>query len=79
MYLVTFSNEDGSLITSSYKSSEEWRYIYGSAQNGNLIIVTVQCSNYHLVMMNSTSYIFTIKEFTGASLYGADAQPNMIE
>ena len=77
MYFATFNKTNGAVIGSRYKSSISIYYIYGSAQKGDLIILTVYgTSNYYLVMLNTTSNMFTMKQFSGGALYGAAVQQN---
>ena len=83
MYLSIFNLTDGSLLDSRYKSNSTWGTynINGSAQKGELIILTVKWdSNSYLVMMDGTLNTFTIKLFsasgTGLNLYGAAYQLN---
>ena len=76
MYFVTFSKVDGTVIGSRYKSSTPITGIYGSAQKGDLIVLTVYVSStYYLVILNTTSNVFTMKNFSGAGLFGAAVQP----
>ena len=77
MFFVTLNKADGAVIGSRYKSSTPILYIYGSAQKGDLIVLTVNdySSNYYLAMLNTTSNTFTIKKFSGG-LFGAAVQPN---
>ena len=77
MYFVTFNKADGEVIGSRYKSNTQINNIYGSAQKGDLIVLTVSySSNYYLAMLNITSNVFTIKQFSGSGLFGAAVQPN---
>ena len=77
MYFATFNKADGAVIGSRYKSSTPILYIYGSAQRGDLIVLTVNYGgNYYLAMLNTTSSLFVTKQFSGAGLFGAAVQPN---
>ena len=77
MYFVTFNKADGAVIGSRYKSSTPIGRIYGSVQKGDFIILTVySSSNYYLVMLDTTSNMFTMKQFSGGALYGATLQPS---
>ena len=78
MYFVTFNKSDGAVIGSRYKSSITIGIIYGSAQKGDLIMLTVYdySNNCYLAMLNITSNVFSIKQFSGSGLFGAAVQPN---
>ena len=77
MYFVTFNKADGAVIGLRYKSSTPINGIYGSAQKGDLIVLTVyDSSTYYLAMLNVTSSVFVTKQFLGAGLFGAAVQPN---
>ena len=77
MYFATLNKADGAVIGSIYKSSTPITGIYGSARKGDLIVLTVYYSCiYYLAMFNTTSSVFTIKQFLGAGLFGAAVQPN---
>ena len=79
IYFATFNKTDGAVIGSRYKSTTPIRGIYGSAQKGDIIILTVYdgSSNYYLAMMNTISSVFVIKQFLGSGyLFGAAVQPN---
>ena len=78
MYFASFSKTDGAVIGSRYKSSTPINRIYGSAQKGDLILLIVfdVLGNYYLAMLNTTANVFTMKQFSGAGLFGAAVQPN---
>ena len=66
IHLAVFNEADGSIIGSRYKSSIGCSGVYGSDQNGDIIVLTAPCSSdYYLVMMNTITNIFTIKQFPG--------------
>ena len=77
MYFVTFNKTDGAVIGSRYKSSIPIDSIYGSVQKGDLIVLTVYdaSSKYNLAMLNATSSVFIMKQFSGSGLFGAAIQP----
>ena len=76
MYFVTFNKSDGAVIGSRYKSSISIYSIYGSAQKGDLIVLTVyDTSNYYLAMLNTTSNVLVTKQFSGTGLFGTAVQP----
>ena len=77
MYFVTFNKSTGSVIGSRYKSSTSIDQIYGSAQKGDLIVLTVYdgSSIYYLAMLNATSSVFSTKQFSGAGLFEAAVRP----
>ena len=75
MYFASFNKTDGAVIGSRYKSSTTIIGIYGSTQKGDFIMLTVYVSsNYYLVMLNTTSSVFSMKQFSGG-LFGAAVQP----
>ena len=75
MYFATFNKANGAVLGSRYKSSTPITSIYGSAQKGDLIVLTVYNGNYYLAMLNTTSSVFSTKQFSGAGLFGAAVQP----
>ena len=76
MYFAAFNKADGAVIGSRYKSSTPITGIYGSAQKGDLIALTVYVSStYYLAMLNTTSSVFVTKQFSGSGLFGAAVQP----
>ena len=76
MYFTTFNKADGAVIGSRYKSSTPFDGIYGSAQKGDLIVLTVYVSStYYITMLNTTSSVFSTKQFSGAGLFGVGVQP----
>ena len=78
MYFATFNKADGAVVGSRYKSSTPIDGIIGSAQKGDLIVLTVYDGSgiYYLAMLNSTSSAFKINSFAGAGLFGAAVLPN---
>ena len=77
MYFATFNKADGAVIGSRYKSSTPFDGIYGSAQKGDLVVLTVYYSCiYYLAMLDTTSSVFTMKQFSGSGLFGVAVQPN---
>ena len=65
LYLAKISLDNGS-VTARYKSSTTCSYIYGSAYNGDYIVVSV-CSN--LLILNIVDNSITIKSLSGIYLY----------
>ena len=76
MYFASFNKSNGAVIGSRYKSSTPINGIYGSAQKGDLIVLTVYVSStYYLAMLNTTSNAFVTKQFSGAGLFEAAVRP----
>ena len=69
LYLAIFPM-GGSDVTTRYKSSSNWDYVYGSAVSGNNIIVSAQCSGSKLIVYNLATNAFTINAFNGQELFG---------
>ena len=67
MHMATFEASSGRVIDSRYKSSISLDYVYGSALNGNYLIVTAKdsmISKNYLVLFNLITSTFIIKEST---------------
>ena len=69
LYFATFAVADGSVVGTRYRSSIYWVNVYGSAQRGDYIIVTVKAPPYYLIVYNMVFGTFKIKGFNG-DLYG---------
>ena len=69
-YFATLNATNGNVIGSRFKSSTSCSSIYGMAEKGNYLLATVLWTNYYLVLVDITSFTFSIKLFSGISLYG---------
>ena len=79
LYFATFKESDGTIDGSRYKSSTGCSKVFGSAQKEEFIVATVYCNpSFYLVIVNSTSSIFTFLKFSGQGLYGAAPQSNKL-
>ena len=66
VHLASFSVNDGSIISSVYRSSKICTNVWSSAINGDFIIATIQwpSSPFYLLMMRITTFEFSIKEYS---------------
>ena len=70
-YFITQNETDGSVIGSRYRSSISWTAVNGSAKNSNMLLFSIVClPNNYLLMFNTSSYEFTIKQLAIVNLYG---------
>ena len=76
LYFWGLSVSDGSVKTTRYKSSITVTSVFGSALNGDYVVTTTYSSSPSLVMYSISSSAFTIKSFSGPSLYGWGVEPS---
>ena len=69
LHFITLAVADGSLVGSHYISSQQWDVIYGSAQTGVHLAVTINCSGYKLLIINTSTNTFSTWSFSG-NLFG---------
>ena len=77
VYFVSMNITNGDVIGSRYKSSISLSAIYGFKQNGDYLLATLYYSSYYLLLVNIKSFSFTIRKFTGNSLYGLAVNSNI--
>ena len=53
LYFVTLKFADGTVLSSRYKSTLLWSYVYGSALSGDYIAANAKCSSPYLVLFNT--------------------------
>ena len=71
LYFVTFDATSGNILGSRYISSGTWTDMLGSAINGNYIAATPYWLSYsHLLLIDTVSFSFTIRKYTGTKLFG---------
>ena len=69
-YIASFASSSGLVQSSRYKSSVSWSEVDSLVSNGNNIIAAVrQGSKYNLVILDTSTSLFTIKEFAGDSVF----------
>ena len=69
VYMAVISVSDGT-VSNRYKSSISCTNVWGSGNNGDYIVASVQWSSSHLLMFNKATNLFYIKLFSGSGLYG---------
>ena len=69
-YLVSFNSTNGNVISSRFKSNISCSSIYGMVEKGNYLLATVLWTSSYLVLVDTTSFTFSIKQSSGTSLYG---------
>ena len=76
LYFVTLKSTDGSSIGNRYKSNTAWSNIWGSTQNGDYILITaLWTSNQRLILVNTVTFNFQYRDFSGTYLYGWAVEP----
>ena len=65
LYLAIFNASSGAVSNSRFKSSISWSAVYGIAQKGSYILISVLCSSYDLILFNSDLFTFNIKKSSG--------------
>ena len=66
VYFTSFSVSDGSILSTRYKSSDQWFAVYGAALSGEYIAASIVSSpNQALIIFNTVTTIFITREFTG--------------
>ena len=65
LHFITLAVADGSLVGSHYISSQEWYEVYGSAQTGVHLVVTIYCGTYTLLNINTSTNTFSTWIFSG--------------
>ena len=74
-YMAIVSLSDGS-VSSRYKSSTACNAVYGSAANGDYIVVTIQTSTQDLLMFNRVTNSIIIKTFSVGAIYQIGLEPS---
>ena len=70
LYFAAFKVADGSIIGSRYKSNSRWQYAYGSAASNGYVIFTANWDSIsYLILTNASISEFTLKKFSGTTLY----------
>ena len=66
----------GALIDSRYKSNVACGDVYGFKQKDTYLLASIQCTSFYLFLIDTTSFSFTIRLFSGTSLYGIAIDPS---
>ena len=68
LYMAEISLTDQS-VNRRYKSSIACNYVWGTATSSEYVVATAYCSNPFLLMFNRETNAFTIKLFSGSSIF----------
>ena len=74
LYFVTLKFTDGTVLSSRYKSTLLWSYVYGSALSGDYLAANAKCSIPYLVLFSTKTSLFTVKSFSFNNLFGLSAE-----
>ena len=75
IYLFTFNSTNGNVIGSRYKSNAAWNSIFGSTQIGTKLLFSVRCSLSDLILVDTTTFVFYVRQFLGTNLYQIKIEP----
>ena len=76
VYFVAVSASSGTVMSSRYRSSTSWSNVYGISQSGKYVVATVYWTpSQYLVILNTDTFQFTSKQFSGSYLYQVAVEP----
>ena len=76
LYFAGLTVNDGSVVTTRYKSSIVVLYVEGTALNGDYLVATCYSTSSYVVMYSLSSSTFTIKSFSGDDLQEWGVEPS---
>ena len=68
LYFITFDSSNGSVLGSRYKSSISWGRVNGGTIKDKFLMVTVECLDINLIIVNTETSEILIKKFDGTKL-----------